>query len=262
LPDLFERETTENLTLVNTRHQTRSCLQGILGKITGAGSLVGNTAYHDVVNDIEICEKNNGRTSGDTTLVVVSKTFANEQILPIVNAGARIFGENRVQEAAGKWPEIRKQYDTIELHLIGPLQSNKAAEAVKLFDVIQTIDREKIAAAISKEMNKQNKYLQLFVQVNTGSEQQKAGILSENTIEFVTLCREKYGLQISGLMCIPPNNENPGPHFALLNKLSKKCKCKYLSMGMSADFKSAIEFGATHVRVGSAIFGNRGNKNT
>ncbi len=261
MPDLFERETTENLTLVNTRHQTRSCLQGILGKITGAGSLVGKTAYHDVVNDIEICEKNNGRISGVTTLVVVSKTFPNEQILPVLDAGARIFGENRVQEAAGKWPELRKQYDAIELHLIAPLQSNKAAEAVALFDVIQTIDREKIAAAVSREMNKQNKYPRLFVQVNTGSEEQKAGVLPEDTIEFVSFCREKHRLQISGLMCIPPNNEDPDPHFELMNRLSKKCKCRYLSMGMSADFKSAIKFGATHVRVGSAIFGNRGNKN-
>ena len=140
---------------------------------------MGKSAYHDVVNDIEICEKNNGRTSGDTTLVVVSKNFPVDEILPVVNAGARIFGENRVQEAAGKWPQIRKQFDKIELHLIGPLQSNKAAQAVQLFDVIQTIDREKIAAAIAKEMDKQNKTLQLFVQVNTGSEPQKAGVLPE-----------------------------------------------------------------------------------
>ncbi len=221
---------------------------------------MSKTAYHDVVTDIELFEKNNGRISGDTTLVVVSKTFPKEKILPILNAGAKIFGENRVQEAAGKWPELRKQHDTIELHLIGPLQSNKVAEAVKLFDVIQTIDREKIAAAISKEMNRQNKHLRLFVQVNIGQEQQKAGISPEETVEFVTLCREKYGLQISGLMCIPPNNENPVPYFEQLNKLSEKCECKYLSMGMSTDFKSAIKSGATHVRIGSAIFGNRVNK--
>jgi len=222
---------------------------------------VGKSAYHDVVNDIEICEKNNGRMNGDTTLVVVSKTFPVDEILPVVNAGARTFGENRVQEAASKWPQIREQFDKIELHLIGPLQSNKAAQAVQLFDVIQTIDREKIAAVIAREMKKQNKSLQLFVQVNTGSEPQKAGVLPENTTEFVRFCREKYGLQISGLMCIPPNNEDPGQHFTLLKRLSEECQCQYLSMGMSADYRLAIEFGATHVRVGSAIFGQRPTNN-
>lgn len=218
---------------------------------------MGKSAYHDVVTDIEICEKNNGRAGGETALVVVSKTFPGEQIIPILNAGARIFGENRVQEAAAKWPQLRDQFDSIKLHLIGPLQSNKAAEAVKLFDVIQTIDREKIAAAISKEMKKQNKNLQLFVQVNIGCEEQKAGVLPQDAVEFVSLCREKYQLRVTGLMCIPPNNESPAPHFEHLRNLSKMCDCQYLSMGMSADYKTAIEFGASHVRVGSAIFGKR-----
>jgi PLP dependent protein len=202
-------------------------------------------------------EKAAKRTLGSTTLVAVSKTFEAEEIRPVLEAGQRVFGENRVQEAQGKWPQLRAAYSDIELHLIGPLQSNKAAEAVALFDVIQTVDREKIAAALSSEMKKLNRHPKLFVQVNTGLEEQKAGIDPRETIAFVARCREVYGLTIEGLMCIPPADENPGPHFALLKKLAKECGVEKLSMGMSGDYETAIAFGASHVRVGSAIFGVR-----
>ena len=198
-----------------------------------------------------------GRDAADVTLVAVSKTFGPEEILPVLEAGQHVFGENRVQEAQGKWPQLREQYPDVELHLIWPLQSNKAADAVALFDVIQTVDREKIAAALSREIAKQGKSPRLLVQVNTGAEPQKAGVLPAETRAFVELCREKHGLTIDGLMCIPPFDENPGPHFALLRKLAGELGLNILSMGMSADFETAIELGATHVRVGSAIFGQR-----
>ena len=197
------------------------------------------------------------RLAGSVTLVAVSKTFDADEIRPALDAGQRIFGENRVQEAQGKWPQLRELYEGIELHLIGPLQSNKAAEAVALFDVIQTVDREKIAVALAAEMKKQDKTPKLFVQVNTGLEEQKAGIDPRETAAFITRCREVHGLKIEGLMCIPPANENPGPHFALLKKLAKECGVEKLSIGMSGDYEIAIAFGATHVRVGSAIFGSR-----
>ena len=198
-----------------------------------------------------------GRDAADVTLVAVSKTFGPEEILPVLAAGHRVFGENRVQEAQGKWPQLRERFTDVELHLIGPLQSNKAGEAVALFDVIETVDREKIAAALAREMAKQGKSPRLLVQVNTGAEPQKAGVLPGETVAFVDLCREKYGLVIEGLMCIPPFDENPGPHFALLRKLAGETGLGILSMGMSSDFETAIELGATHVRVGSAIFGQR-----
>ena len=190
-------------------------------------------------------------------LIVVSKTFDAETIYPVIDAGARVFGENRVQEAQGKWPVLKSQYRDIELHLIGPLQSNKAADAVALFDCIQTIDREKIARKVASEMRKQNRQLKLFVQVNTGSEPQKAGVLPNAVSGFCNWCEQEEGLNISGLMCIPPFDENPGPHFALLRKLASECNVNALSMGMSSDYLTAVEFGATHVRVGSAIFGAR-----
>jgi len=198
-----------------------------------------------------------GRDAADVTLVAVSKTFGPEEVLPVLEAGHRVFGENRVQEAQGKWPQLRARYSDVELHLIGPLQSNKAGEAVALFDVIETVDREKIAAALAREMAKQGKSPRLLVQVNTGAEPQKAGVLPGETVAFVDLCREQYGLAIEGLMCIPPFDENPGPHFALLRKLAGELGLGILSMGMSSDFETAIELGATHVRVGSAIFGQR-----
>lgn len=198
-----------------------------------------------------------GRSAEDVTLVAVSKTFDGDEIRPALIAGQRVFGENRVQEAQAKWPQLREEFPDIELHLIGPLQSNKAKEAVALFDVIQTVDREKIAAALAAEMQKQGKRPRLYVQVNTGLEPQKAGIDPREAVAFVKRCREVHGLEIEGLMCIPPVDENPGPHFALLQKLAKEAGVEKLSMGMSGDFETAIAFGATSVRVGSAIFGNR-----
>jgi PLP dependent protein len=191
------------------------------------------------------------------TLIAVSKHFTADHIIPVLEAGQRVFGENRVQEANDKWPLLRSQFDTIELHLIGPLQSNKAAQAVALFDVIQTVDREKIAHALSQEMTKQNRNPKLFVQVNSGNEPQKSGIDSRETLEFVTRCREVHGLTIEGLMCIPPANEDPIPHFKNLKSLAISCNVKQLSMGMSSDYKAAIDCGATCVRIGSAIFGTR-----
>ena len=197
------------------------------------------------------------REPADVDLVVVSKTFSPEDIRPVIEAGHRIFGENRVQEAQGKWPALKAEFPDLELHLIGPLQSNKAKEAVALFDVIETIDREKIAAAISIEIAKQGRTPRLYVQVNTGSEAQKAGIDPREAVAFVSRCRDIHGLSIEGLMCIPPLEENPGPHFALLEKLAREAGLDRLSMGMSGDYELAIAFGATSVRVGSAIFGTR-----
>jgi PLP dependent protein len=198
-----------------------------------------------------------GRQSGAVTLVAVSKTFEADEIRPVLEAGQRVFGENRVQEAKTKWPGLRETFPGVELHLIGPLQSNKAAEAVALFDVIETVDREKIARALAEEMRRQDRHLKLYVQVNTGLEPQKAGIAPDDAVDFINLCRDQLSLQIAGLMCIPPADENPGPHFALLAKIAAKCEISGLSMGMSSDYRTAIEFGATSVRVGSAIFGNR-----
>ncbi|HEV7319696.1 MAG TPA: YggS family pyridoxal phosphate-dependent enzyme [Ensifer sp.] len=211
----------------------------------------------DVVSRIQAAEKSAHRTKGAVALVAVSKTFDADAIRPVISAGQRVFGENRVQEAQGKWPELKAETADLELHLIGPLQSNKAAEAVALFDVIETVDREKIARALAAEMQKQGRNPRLYVQVNTGLEPQKAGIAPEETVAFVDFCRQELGLSIEGLMCIPPVEENPGPHFALLAKLAVDCKLERLSMGMSGDFETAIQFGATSVRVGSAIFGVR-----
>lgn len=204
----------------------------------------------------DVAEKS-GRKAADVALVAVSKTFEAEAIQPVIDAGQRVFGENRVQEAQGKWPDLRAQTAGIALHLIGPLQSNKTADAVALFDVIETVDREKIARSIADEMKRQGRALRLYVQVNTGLEPQKAGIAPDDTLSFVTFCREELGLTIEGLMCIPPADENPGPHFALLAKLAARCSLDRLSMGMSGDYEVAIGFGATSVRVGSAIFGTR-----
>lgn len=198
-----------------------------------------------------------GREPGSATLVAVSKTFDADSIRPAIAAGQRVFGENRVQEAQGKWPQLRTETPDIELHLIGPLQSNKAAEAVALFDVIETVDREKIARAIAAEIERQGRKPRLYVQVNTGLEPQKAGISPDETASFVGFCRDELNLPIEGLMCIPPADENPGPHFALLAKLAQSAGVERLSMGMSSDYETAIAFGATSVRVGSAIFGSR-----
>jgi len=206
---------------------------------------------------IAAAEREAGRLAGAATLVAVSKTFEADAIRPVIEAGQRVFGENRVQEAQGKWPGLKAECPDIELHLIGPLQSNKVKEAVALFDVIETVDREKIAAELAKEIARQGSTPKLYVQVNTGSEPQKAGVEPREAVAFVKRCREVHGLAIEGLMCIPPADENPGPHFALLAKLAKETDVAKLSMGMSGDCELAIAFGATSVRVGSAIFGQR-----
>lgn len=190
-------------------------------------------------------------------LVAVSKTFGAEDIAPLLDAGHRVFGENRVQEAKGKWPELREHYPDVELHLIGPLQTNKAREAVALFDVIESVDREKLARVLSAEMDRAGRQLPCFVQVNIGGEDQKAGIAPEETVAFVAQCRADYGLNVVGLMCIPPAGSAPGPYFAQLAVLASQADVAKLSMGMSADFETAIAMGATHVRVGSALFGAR-----
>lgn len=213
--------------------------------------------YQDILDEIEFSIKKEEREAADVNLVVVSKTFAANEIIPVLNQGARMFGENRVQEAQAKWPELKASYDDVELHLIGPLQSNKAAEAVALFDVMHTIDRKKIADYIAAEQLKQNKQLKLFIQVNIGDEPQKAGIGLNELAEFYDYCVNEKQLDIIGLMCIPPAAHDSGPYFALLQKNAKQLGLEHLSMGMSADFKTAIRLGATYIRVGSAIFGTR-----
>jgi pyridoxal phosphate enzyme (YggS family) len=220
--------------------------------------MTGATArLAEVRRRIAAAEREAGREAGSVTLVAVSKTFDAAAIRPVIEAGQRVFGENRVQEAAGKWPALSADFPDLKLHLIGPLQSNKAREAVALFDVIETVDRDKIAVELAKEMKKQGRAPLLYVQVNTGMEPQKAGIPPKETVAFVSRCRDVHGLSIAGLMCIPPADENPGPHFALLEKLAREAGVARLSMGMSGDYETAIRFGATHVRVGSAIFGSR-----
>jgi pyridoxal phosphate enzyme (YggS family) len=200
-------------------------------------------------------EARRDRTS--VTLIAVSKTFGPEAISPVIEAGQRVFGENRVQEAKAKWPGLMAAYPGLVLHLIGPLQSNKAKEAVALFDAIHSVDRASICEALAKEIKSQRREPQLFVQINTGEEPQKAGVAPGEADAFLARCREHYGLSISGLMCIPPVNDPPAPHFALTAKIAARNGLKNLSMGMSADFATAIQMGATHVRVGSAIFGAR-----
>jgi pyridoxal phosphate enzyme (YggS family) len=213
--------------------------------------------YLAVKARIAAAEQEARRQPGAVTLVAVSKTFDAADILPVLEAGQRVFGENRVQEAQAKWPALKEAFPDLELHLIGPLQSNKAKEAVALFDVIETVDREKIACELAREIARQGRAPRLYVQVNTGSEPQKAGIEPREAVAFVARCRDVHGLVVEGLMCIPPADENPGPHFALLEKLGKEAGLARLSMGMSGDYELAIAFGATSVRVGSAIFGSR-----
>jgi len=198
-----------------------------------------------------------GRDPSAVTLVCVSKTFEAEAIVPALKAGERVFGENRVQEAQGKWPGLRDRFPHVDLHLIGPLQSNKAEDAVALFDVIETVDRPKIAKALAEAIGKAGRHPRLFVQINTGAEPQKAGVLPEAADAFLASCRDEYGLEIAGLMCIPPVDDQASPHFALLATIARRNGVAGLSMGMSADFELAIQLGATHVRVGSAIFGAR-----
>jgi pyridoxal phosphate enzyme (YggS family) len=197
------------------------------------------------------------RDRASVTLIAVSKTFNADAIAPVIEAGQRVFGENRVQEAKSKWPGLMSAHPGIALHLIGPLQSNKAKEAVALFDAIHSVDRPSVCEALAKEIVSQKRQPQLFVQLNTGEEPQKAGVAPAEADAFIASCREKYGLAISGLMCIPPVDDAPAPHFALTAKIAARNGLKNLSMGMSADFSTAIQFGATHIRVGSAIFGTR-----
>jgi hypothetical protein len=199
-----------------------------------------------------------GRDPAGVTLVAVSKTFPAEAIEPVIAGGQRVFGENRVQEAKAKWPALIEKHPGIALHLIGPLQSNKAREAVALFDAIHSVDRPSLCEELAKEIAKQGRQPTLFAQINTGAEPQKAGVLPQYADQFIVDCRVNYGLKISGLMCIPPADEAPGPHFALTANIARCNGLELLSMGMSADFTTAIAMGATHVRVGSAIFGARG----
>ena len=210
-----------------------------------------------VSSDIARACRDANREVSSVTLVAVSKTFSADAIEPVIDAGHRVFGENRVQEASGKWPALQAKHEKIELHLIGPLQSNKAKEAVALFDAIHSVDRDSLCVALSKEITRQGRTPLLFAQINTGGEEQKAGVLPQDADAFLKHCADQFGLKISGLMCIPPIDEAAGPHFALTAKIAKRNGLKLLSMGMSADFATAIELGATHVRVGSAIFGER-----
>ena len=198
-----------------------------------------------------------GRSPDDVTLVAVSKTHAADRIVPVLAAGHRVFGENRVQEAISKYPDLKAQYPDLKLHLIGPLQTNKSRDAVRLFDVIETLDRPKLARSLAREMEKQDRRPVCYVEVNTGEEPQKSGVLPSETDAFIALARDELGLPVEGLMCIPPQDDEPALHFALLAAIAKRNGLAKLSMGMTADFEIAIRFGATHVRVGTAIFGPR-----
>jgi pyridoxal phosphate enzyme (YggS family) len=198
-----------------------------------------------------------GRQPGDVTLVAVSKTHGPERVRELLEVGQRIFGENRVQEAQEKFPALKADYPDLELHLIGPLQTNKARDAVALFDVIQSVDRERLAGVLAREMERAGKRPNCFVQVNTGEEPQKAGILPAEVDAFVASCRDLHKLPVVGLMCIPPVDEEPALHFALLEKMARRNGLAKVSMGMSADYETAVRLGATHVRVGSALFGAR-----
>ncbi len=207
--------------------------------------------------DIARACRDAGRDPASVTLVAIAKTFGAAAIEPVIAAGQRVFGENRVQEAKAKWPPLLARYHDLELHLVGSLQSNKAREAVALFDALHALDRESLAQALAKEIARQRRRPLLFVEVNSGAEPQKAGVLPQDADAFLAACRDRHGLAISGLMCIPPVAEAPAPHFALTAQIARRNGLKLLSMGMSADFPTAIAFGATHVRVGTAIFGAR-----
>lgn len=215
------------------------------------------SAFDAVLTNIRQAEADCHRAPGAVQLVAVTKTYDAGHILPVLEAGQRVFGENRVQEAKQKWPELRQRFSGLELHLIGPLQSNKAGEAVALFDVIETVDRDKIAQSLAVEMHRQQRRPKLLVQVNTGLEPQKAGLPPAEVPDFLARMGATHGLQAAGLMCIPPATEDPLPHFRLLRQLAQQAGLGILSMGMSGDYAAAISEGATHVRVGSAIFGSR-----
>lgn len=213
--------------------------------------------WQEVRGSIARAASDSDRDPREITLVAVSKTFPADSVAPVLTAGQRVFGENYVQEAKAKWPALRERYPDVELHLIGPLQSNKAKDAVELFDVIETLDRPSLAQALAKAMAKTGRVPRLLVQVNTGEEPQKGGVVPAEVDAFLRDCRERFGLAVEGLMCIPPAEDPPSPHFALLRTIAERNGLKVLSMGMSADFEAAIQLGATHVRVGSAIFGAR-----
>ena len=215
-------------------------------------------ALRDINGRIAAAVRRARRDPSDVRLVAVSKTFGADAIETVVQAGHRDFGENRVQEAQGKWPGLRDRYPDLQLHLVGPLQTNKVRDAVALFDAIHSVDREKLALELGKEMARQGRTLTLFVQVNTGEEPQKAGVAPATAADFVDRCRKVHCLGIDGLMCLPPAEEDPRPHFEMLRHLAGGLGLPFLSMGMSGDFEVAIAEGATHVRIGSAIFGARG----
>ncbi|MGE4352186.1 MAG: YggS family pyridoxal phosphate-dependent enzyme [Bdellovibrionales bacterium] len=218
-------------------------------------SIVEN--LREVTRSIRAASEKVGRTAGSVTLVAVSKTHPVTSILEVLQAGQRVFGENRVQEAMGKFPELKRDFPDLELHLIGPLQTNKVPDAVGFFDVIETLDRPKLARALAKEIQKQGRAPRLYLQINTGAEPQKAGVLPEHAPALLALCRDELGLTIEGLMCVPPAQGDPAPHFDLLKEMARKEGLSVLSMGMSADYPIAIAHGSTHVRVGTAIFGAR-----
>ncbi len=216
-------------------------------------------ALHDITSRIKASARSAGRDPSSVNLVAVSKTFTAQDIAPLLREGHRHFGENRIQEALEKWPALRNGIDDIVLHMIGPLQTNKVREAVAHFDVIHTVDRPRLAEKLAEEMERQGRRPQCFIQINTGREDQKAGVDPAEADAFIGDCRGKWNLPVEGLMCIPPADEEPSPHFAFLREIGRRNELSHLSMGMSADFETAVAFGATYVRVGSAIFGARGS---
>jgi pyridoxal phosphate enzyme (YggS family) len=217
----------------------------------------GSKHLAEVLGHIAEAARAAGRNPADVTLVAVSKTHGADRVKEVLEAGQRVFGENRVQEAQEKFPALKQAYPDLELHLIGPLQTNKARDAVALFDIIQSVDRDKLAATLAKEMERAGKHPACYIQVNTGEEPQKAGVLPAELDAFVATCRDTYKLPVVGLMCIPPVDEEPALHFALLAKMAARNGLSKVSMGMSADYETAVKLGATHVRVGSALFGAR-----
>nr|WP_321396444.1 YggS family pyridoxal phosphate-dependent enzyme [Emcibacter sp.] len=214
-------------------------------------------ALEEVLSKISAAASAAGRAPGCVQLVAVSKVHGADVITPVLEAGQRLFGENRVQEAAEKWPALMEKYPDVRLHLIGPLQTNKARQAIQLFDVIETVDRPKLARALARLFKEENIRRDIYIQVNVGREDQKAGIAPEDADDFIRLCREELGLSVTGLMCIPPADQDPAPHFDLLADIARRNDIPILSMGMSGDFETAIRHGATHVRVGTAVFGSR-----
>ena len=216
------------------------------------------TNYNKIINQISASEKKHKDFQYKAQLIAVSKTFESNKIIPLLDFGHRVFGENRVQEAYQKWIPLKKKYSDVELHLIGPLQSNKINQALEVFDCIQTLDRKKIAKKIHEQLLiKKLRNKTFMIQINTGSEKQKSGIEADDTKDFLLWCKENACLNIIGLMCIPPYEDSPEPHFTILNNLADKCSLEHRSMGMSGDYKKAIEYKATYLRLGTAIFGNR-----